>query len=977
MNATTTGSSAASEIFDRELTKFRNRLNGKHYEEFKHTSLKDVEKAVNEIQKRQEAEKGLRDLTRIRRFLEAMEQFGNVIEVFTNTSDFIAFVWGPLKFLLQASSNWANALDTILDAYEQIGEALPLLEQYASLFQKHKEMEEVLGLMYKDILEFHLPAIHFLNRSGWRKLFRSAWSDFHAKFDGILRNLRQHRRLIESQFNLLQARQHEAHRIEVLKEIQKWGAKLDDARESLKRREESRRDEQRAAILEWLAAGRSTRDSHERARKAREDYPHTGLWITQNEKVSSWLTDDIPKSSVLWMHGIPGAGKTVLASIIIEACLERLRQQDQQDQQDQQQGKTAYFYCRHDDVNTTTCVSILKGLLAQQIDWYPDLVLPYFEEYRRQSGEPVLTLEKVAKRLFETVSEQGQRQYIILDGLDECRSEERKLILLFLTSLVKRIDDREPSKLRLLVVSQDEPDIRKLLSSAEEFPIKPEDNKQDIRTFVQVWIGKIQERFRLGDDASSSLARRTCHNAAGQFLFAKLVMEHLFLQSNIEDFEDEANAGCFPKELKEVYNRIIQRIKLRLTDRGWDDVQQFLGWMTCAARPLKWHEIQGARSISLEKRNVAFERRRLRDEAHDLCGPLVAADGDRVNLVHSTAKRYIAESEHFDLFAVECRLTSLCLGYLALPCFDGDVLEENVRNGSYAFADYAVAKWMSHFNQILVRLGSHVDPRKSPAYETVVQELCDEVENMVRKCRDCLQSSHAEAESLQQKSKLEPEVCRRLEEFDRTEDGFKAEDEFQSLWAHIVLHRSRVVDKRNEISLDRLKTTMDGFRKLLEELSKDRNLPADDQERLKSYYGSGFFRCPKVTCPNFDEGFSDGKTRDKHVRKHNRSYECLEAACDLAELGFSEKKELDYHMRNYHPDTEMKAQIFKEMKPATPNHAKFGCGLCGKSFVRRGILRDHELAHSGQKPYECARCGKAFTRKNDCTRHEKIHENRR
>lgn len=38
---------------------------------------------------------------RLNSFVEAMNQFGKVIEVFGNTNIFVAFVWGPLKFILQ------------------------------------------------------------------------------------------------------------------------------------------------------------------------------------------------------------------------------------------------------------------------------------------------------------------------------------------------------------------------------------------------------------------------------------------------------------------------------------------------------------------------------------------------------------------------------------------------------------------------------------------------------------------------------------------------------------------------------------------------------------------------------------------------------------------------------------------------------------------------------------------------------------
>jgi hypothetical protein len=64
-----------------------------------------------------------------------------------------------------------------------------------------------------------------------------------------------------------------------------------------------------------------------------------------------------------------------------------------------------------------------------------------------------------------------------------------------------------------------------------------------------------------------------------------------------------------------------------------------LGWLVCAKRPLKWHEIQGFMSVDLNKRTVDFERRRFVVGPKDLCGSLVEIRSDgSVELVHLTAK---------------------------------------------------------------------------------------------------------------------------------------------------------------------------------------------------------------------------------------------------------------------------------------------------------------------------------------------------
>lgn len=53
------------------------------------------------VQKHQEDRMESMGLHRIHKFLEGMEGLGKIIDVFLNTSGIVAFVWGPIKFLLQ------------------------------------------------------------------------------------------------------------------------------------------------------------------------------------------------------------------------------------------------------------------------------------------------------------------------------------------------------------------------------------------------------------------------------------------------------------------------------------------------------------------------------------------------------------------------------------------------------------------------------------------------------------------------------------------------------------------------------------------------------------------------------------------------------------------------------------------------------------------------------------------------------------
>ncbi|XP_038242280.1 zinc finger protein 34-like isoform X2 [Dermochelys coriacea] len=51
----------------------------------------------------------------------------------------------------------------------------------------------------------------------------------------------------------------------------------------------------------------------------------------------------------------------------------------------------------------------------------------------------------------------------------------------------------------------------------------------------------------------------------------------------------------------------------------------------------------------------------------------------------------------------------------------------------------------------------------------------------------------------------------------------------------------------------------------------------------------------------------------------------------------------------------------------------YGCCECGKTFTRRSHLITHQITHGGSSPYGCCECGKTFTRRSYLIRHQRTH----
>jgi hypothetical protein len=79
--------------FQRALVRFTDRLSPDEKREFEFSTLEEVYDVIEQIQNVHGSERKMRNLTRIKSFLEAMEQYGKVIEVFLNSANLLAFVW--------------------------------------------------------------------------------------------------------------------------------------------------------------------------------------------------------------------------------------------------------------------------------------------------------------------------------------------------------------------------------------------------------------------------------------------------------------------------------------------------------------------------------------------------------------------------------------------------------------------------------------------------------------------------------------------------------------------------------------------------------------------------------------------------------------------------------------------------------------------------------------------------------------------
>ncbi|KAF5590988.1 zinc finger C2H2-type integrase DNA-binding protein [Fusarium pseudocircinatum] len=939
--------------FESVLERFKHGLrNNRDRERFKATTLNELRGSIAKIQTQQHADRQLQDLKRLALFLEATKQFGEVVHLFCKSSQIMPFIWGPMRTLLEITSSSRacdKAFDELVGLYEKIGEALPLLRQYEGFFL-------------------------------WERLFDINWKTIKAGLLSIISSIIRHRDVIQNQSNQSQMTDSEETHTEPIFESDPFGG-------------ENNRPK-RLAVCHWLRPIDPAADQ-DLFSKVRAEYQGTGRWLLDNEDFKEWFNPRYARiPPLLWLTGLPGSGKTIITSLIVEEV-----------QNLSPRPRVLFFYCKQSVPEHNTFIAIARSFILQLLNQDKSLLL-YLHRKHCDSNEAVLSSIPLAQEILNFLLSSCQNAYIIIDGLDECEREERKVITQWFRQVVESLPKNAPDRLRCLLVSQDDRIGVKDLQGVAKITIEPKDNYQDVLVYSRVQAEELRRKFEFSEEESSRIAVDVAGSVKGIFLLARLIWINLIAQITLAEVEEQMKE--FPPEINEAYERIMDRIIHKAPQQTGTGALQLLGWLVCAKRPLKWHEIQSLKSINLDQQLVDFARHKFSVSGKDLCGSLVELREDgTLELIHVSAKMFLIDNPRYiDLVAKELELACICIDYLNLPAFTCQPTAERVLNGDYGFMDYAVLNWIRHLEAGTLYLGAHEDK---------IGELSESLETFIR--------NHWREPA----TRILPSdgTKKRLECFKFL--GFYSQLE-QSVASFKKQLRLLTGIKSREVALD-LGDLILNVRKVLEDIVTSNSDPST-QKKIEDKYGAMVFKCPRLTCQFFTIGFLTKKERNEHLDKHTRPFRCIDEGCRGAIFGFSSMWERDKHIRDIHPEGTSHDQEFPtdedversirndtvtveataaldEAPPPLPEPEplpeldsdselevlepelevqrqhrsskkgkpqQFKCPHCPKEYIKKFNFTSHLQSHTDERPFRCSQCTKAFARRSDLTRHEETHQ---
>ncbi|KAE8323671.1 hypothetical protein BDV39DRAFT_208654 [Aspergillus sergii] len=403
-------------------------------------------------------------------------------------------------------------------------------------------------------------------------------------------------------------------------------------------------------------------NENRRSLMARRGRPteNTCQWIFKTDALAKWLdaraADNRPADSILWLHGLPGSGKSTMAMCLSEGLEQHL--------DDHQQDSFAYFFCEanHDTQNTAT--SILRGILWQLIRQNPILGDCLARRFRERKDTLLTSFDALWTLFTEIVIDpRCGVSFCIIDALDECDFESLMLILKQLKlSFFDRPSSQFTSNVRILITSRPYKEIETYLSM---FPSRDlasfQEGKKDIEIFIEQKVSDLNMCKSYPDGMRSSIRNILKEKAAGTFLWVGLTCNEL-MDVDIQD--TMSFLGSLAPGLNTLYTKLME--KAVESEQKRERVYSILAVVAASRQALTLVQLCMACSLYVgedEDTRVAFAREDIK-----LCRLMVVEKDGLVNLLHKSVQDFLFRSDltHFPTIEEShAQLAYSCINYAA------------------------------------------------------------------------------------------------------------------------------------------------------------------------------------------------------------------------------------------------------------------------------------------------------------------------
>lgn len=453
-------------------------------------------------------------------------------------------------------------------------------------------------------------------------------------------------------------------------------------------------------IRVWLCPTKFDTEGSEYRKHLNAHVSGTGDWLFLAEQYQNWHgSEDI---SLLWIRGIPGSGKSVVAAHLIQSLSK------------EENTPVLFFFSRRILRSNSEPKYLLRDCLYQTLDHSMLLCLKLKKVMDRHPEIGQVPCHELW-RILMSVLPTFPKVYVVLDALDELSVEQDY----FLENLLE-LGKKKPQTIKVIVTSRPLPHLQMKLVGHNVVGLRLSGRfvHQDVATYITHRLNSQQERS-LTSEEESAIKSSLSTKGEGLFLYARLMLDELLHQSR----SIEVQLNELPTSLGEMYADLLKEHSAR-SGASVEFQVLLLSWVTHAARPLRLSELT-ALVNSLSDRGGLAESQDTKFMVRVSCGPLLEVlEDETVQVIHHSCTEFLLDTSRdtsngpsaadkwFPALlpvTVHRSLASACIDYLCSGCFQLWVVQGRDNYGSpemserykeflvrFHFLHYATQNWLYH-----------------------------------------------------------------------------------------------------------------------------------------------------------------------------------------------------------------------------------------------------------------------------------------
>ncbi|RPB18295.1 hypothetical protein L211DRAFT_124964 [Terfezia boudieri ATCC MYA-4762] len=613
----------------------------------------------------------------------------------------------------QVALNHVEVIEGLEVAIAALLEKMTICEFYAGLYvgapltsgsaanslQRQRILHSALPELYAAVIVFEVKARAYFEARGLKKVTNTLKS-YDIEFQPFIEDINAKERVIREcadAVTMEKIRNIEGVLQDITSELKPL-AELNEisttATHTLKVTEEIRNNTQDDRILELftLLTPLEPLKRHQDVKMIRTK--NAAAWLLSSESFCNWRdSNTIPIEDcirVFCCFGIPGAGKTVISSVVIDELYSQIHKYPRIG--------IACLYADYKDQNNQILVHILGSFLRQLLttaqETIPKELIDMLAKIKQQ-GRKVATEDILA--LLRIRLQQLKRAFICIDAVDELAPKVQQQLL----DVLKELGTNH-NNTRFFITGREhvENEVKKRLQAMQQHKIVISATRQDIEEFLRQQIGDDLDADAMDEALQKKIIEAIIGKSQGMFLLPALHIK-MILGMTTKSKRRKA-LETLPTDLYDSFKGVITRIRECLSKSQAELGMRVLMWLHFAYRPLKLAELQHA--LAVEKGDTEFDAENIpsRKALLDCCLGLVIVDEETltVRFVHYTLEEYFRKYAGTEFPDGHSSIAESCLTYLNFAnlrqhCMDDDSL--NAKLKEYTFLDYASLYWGTYF----------------------------------------------------------------------------------------------------------------------------------------------------------------------------------------------------------------------------------------------------------------------------------------